>query len=115
MRGGGVYRYVYAGNFSNVSPRGWMGAYHGAEMPMVFGTHGVVRGVSGGLERRTAEVMQDVWVRFVATGGRGVGVDGWADGEGVDGGRVVEFGRGVPARVVDTAGLEARCREMGLA
>jgi hypothetical protein len=85
-------------------------------MPWVFGTLGLVWGASTGLVRWTAEVMPVVWVRFVATGGRGVGVDGWADGQrAVDGGRVVEFGRGVPARVVDTAGLEERCREMGLA
>ncbi|KAK4991545.1 hypothetical protein LTR50_001739 [Elasticomyces elasticus] len=34
-----TYRYQYAGNFSNVSPVGWMGAYHSSELPLLFGTH----------------------------------------------------------------------------
>ncbi|KAK5661872.1 hypothetical protein OQA88_9980 [Cercophora sp. LCS_1] len=108
-----VYRYVYAGNFSNVSPRGWMGAFHGSEMPLVFGTHGLWRGASTVLEEETSRVMQDVWVEFVATGGRITTVERW-DGEGVDGGRVVEFGNSVPARVVDMGEKEKVCRDMGL-
>lgn len=49
-----VYRYLYAGNFSNISPRGWMGAYHGSELPLVFGTHGLWRGNSTELEVETS-------------------------------------------------------------
>ncbi|KAK4247518.1 Alpha/Beta hydrolase protein [Corynascus novoguineensis] len=112
-----VYRYLYAGNFSNVSPKGWMGAYHGAEEPMVFETHSLVRGESTALQRKTAHAMQDAWVSFVATAGRRMTVEGWgAKGEEglVDGGRVVEFGNGVPARLVDTSELEKQCREMGI-
>jgi hypothetical protein len=44
-----------------------------------------------------------------------MGVVGWDARDGVDGGRVVEFGNGVPARLMDTAELERQCREMGLA
>jgi carboxylesterase type B len=99
-----VYRYLYSGNFTNVSPKPWMGAYHGAELPMVMGTHGIVRGRSTELEVRTSEAMQDVWLSFVASGGRKTGVKGW-DGNG----EVVEFGNGVPAKVVDTKELERRC------
>ncbi|KAK4033719.1 Alpha/Beta hydrolase protein [Parachaetomium inaequale] len=110
-----VYRYVYAGNFSNVSPRGWMGAYHGAEMPLVFGTHPLFRGNSTELEYATGYAMQDTWLRFVATAGEEMAVEGWDARDGVDGGRVVEFGNGVPARLMDTAELEKQCREMGLA
>ncbi|KAL2130632.1 hypothetical protein VTI74DRAFT_6133 [Chaetomium olivicolor] len=73
---GPVCRYVYAGNFSNVSPKGWMGAYHGAELPVVFGTHAMFGGNSTELEWRTSWAMQDLWVRFVAKGGRGIGVEG---------------------------------------
>ncbi|KAH6623303.1 Alpha/Beta hydrolase protein [Chaetomium tenue] len=115
--GGGmpVYRFVYAGNFTNVSPKPWMGAYHGAEMPLVFGTHGLFRGESGELERETSRVMQDVWVEFVATAGeRMTVVEGWDAWREVDGGRVVEFGNGVPARVMDTKEMEKQCQALGL-
>ncbi|CAI7673398.1 unnamed protein product [Penicillium discolor] len=34
-----TWRYLYHGNFSNVSPTPWLGAYHGSEIPIVFGTY----------------------------------------------------------------------------
>ncbi|KAK3292957.1 Alpha/Beta hydrolase protein [Chaetomium fimeti] len=110
-----VYRFVYSGNFTNVSPKPWMGAYHGAEMPPVFGTHSLFRGESSELEWATSRAMQDAWVEFVATAGeRMVTVEGWDAWREVDGGRVVEFGNGVPARLMDTAEMEEQCRQLGL-
>ncbi|KAJ9165280.1 Carboxylic ester hydrolase [Coniochaeta hoffmannii] len=106
---GPVYRYLYAGNFSNVSPRPWLGAWHGSELPLVFGTDGLYRGESSELERITSWAMQDIWVEFVATAGRNISVVGWERGKQVDGGPVVEFGNGVPARVIDTREMEGRC------
>ncbi|KAL4950663.1 Alpha/Beta hydrolase protein [Aspergillus filifer] len=34
-----TWRYVYHGNFTNLSPTPWLGAYHSSELPMIFGTH----------------------------------------------------------------------------
>ncbi|KAL2163292.1 hypothetical protein VTH06DRAFT_5348 [Thermothelomyces fergusii] len=107
-----VYRYLYAGNFSNVSPRPWMGAYHGAELPLLFGTHALARGPSTELERRTSRAMQDAWVRFVATAGREMTVEGWDAKGQADAGGVVEFGNGVPAKLTDTTELDRKCRDM---
>ena len=91
-------RYVFAGNFTNLAPLEWMGAYHGAELPMVFGTHGDYRGESTGLEEETSLVMQDVWLGFVE------GEVGWGAGE------VMEFGgEGGAAVVVDYSGDEGLC------
>jgi carboxylesterase type B len=99
-----VYRYLYSGNFTDVSPKGWMGAYHGAELPMVFGTWDREGKSEGkGLERATSEAMQDVWVRFVGSAGRETGVEGWEEG------KVVEFGRDLPVRVVDVPEMEKAC------
>ncbi|KAH6847627.1 Alpha/Beta hydrolase protein [Chaetomium sp. MPI-CAGE-AT-0009] len=109
-----VYRFVYSGNFTNVSPKPWMGAYHGAEMPPVFGTHGLFRGESSELEYATSWAMQDAWVEFVATAGERMTVDRWDAWKEVDGGRVVEFGNGVPARLMDTTEMEEQCRALGL-
>jgi carboxylesterase type B len=108
---GPVYRYLYNGNFSNVSPRKWMGAWHGSELPLVFGTDGSYRGESTELERMTSWAMQDAWVEFVATAGMKMSVASWSGNEHVVGGQVVEFGNGVPARVIDATELEERCGE----
>ena len=106
---GPVYRYLYAGNFTNISPRGWMGGWHGAELPLVFGTHSLYRGNSTPLEYATSHAMQDAWLAFVATAGEKPSIEGWDAWDKVDGGRVVEFGRDVPARLVDTTKKEKGC------
>lgn len=106
---GPVYRYLYAGNFTNVSPKGWMGAWHAAEMPLVFGTHPLYRGNSTELEYATSHAMQDAWLAFVATAGEKPSVEGWDAWGEVEGGRVVEFGNGVAARLMDTTEIEEGC------
>ncbi|KAF2841707.1 acetylcholinesterase [Patellaria atrata CBS 101060] len=72
-----TYRYLYSGNFSNISPEPWMGAYHGAEMPMLFGTHGNFRGPSTQYEIAVSEEMQDTWRAFAEDPWRGLGKRGW--------------------------------------
>lgn len=106
---GPVYRYLYAGNFSNISPRSWIGAWHGAEMPLVFGTHPLYRGNSTEFEYVTSHAMQDAWLAFVATAGEKPSIEGWDAWDEVDGGRVAEFGNGVAARLIDTTGMEKEC------
>ncbi|PMD53596.1 alpha/beta-hydrolase [Hyaloscypha bicolor E] len=54
-----TYRIQYAGNFSNVSPRPWLGAYHLSDLPPVFGTHGDFRGSSTPEEVAVSESMQN--------------------------------------------------------
>lgn len=56
---------MYAGNFSNISPRPWMGAYHGSEQPMQFGTHGNYRGASTSYQIAVSEAMQDSYRAFI--------------------------------------------------
>jgi carboxylesterase type B len=106
---GPVYRYLYAGNFTNISPRGWMGAWHGAEMPLLFGTHPLYRGSSTPLEYATSHAMQDAWLAFVATAGEEPSIPGWDAWDEIEGGRVVEFGNGVSARLIDTSAMEMNC------
>ena len=54
-----TYRIQYAGNFSNVSPRPWLSAYHLSDLPPVFGTHGDFRGSSTPEEVAVSESMQN--------------------------------------------------------
>ncbi|KAI0968148.1 Alpha/Beta hydrolase protein [Xylaria arbuscula] len=59
-----TYRYEYGGNFSNISPRPWIGASHSSELPLVFGTHFEYRGNSTAFEWAVGDAMQDLWLSF---------------------------------------------------
>ncbi|KAI1340059.1 Alpha/Beta hydrolase protein [Xylariaceae sp. FL0016] len=59
-----TYRYEYAGNFSNISPRGWIGASHSSELPLIFGTHYEYRGNSTEFEWEVSDAMQALWLSF---------------------------------------------------
>ncbi|KAB2571009.1 putative secreted lipprotein [Lasiodiplodia theobromae] len=59
-----VYRFWYDGNFTNISPLPWMGAFHCSELPLLFGTHPNFRGNSTPFEYAVSESMQDLWVEF---------------------------------------------------
>ncbi|KAI0165253.1 alpha/beta-hydrolase [Hypoxylon sp. FL1284] len=59
-----TYRYQYAGNYSNLTPLSWMGAYHGADIPLIFGSYNI-SGNATDLERQAAETMQDYVLAFL--------------------------------------------------
>ena len=66
-----TYRYEYAGDFSNISPLPWFGAYHSSELPMLFGTHYEYRGNSTEYQWEVANAMQALWVSFAENPARG--------------------------------------------
>ncbi|KAI4860816.1 para-nitrobenzyl esterase [Hypoxylon rubiginosum] len=59
-----TYRYFYTGNFTNISPVPWVGAYHFAELPLVTGTHNDYRSPSTPFETSLSHLMQDMWLAF---------------------------------------------------
>ncbi|QSZ34459.1 hypothetical protein DSL72_006053 [Monilinia vaccinii-corymbosi] len=59
-----TYRYQYAGNFTNISPVPWMGAFHSSELPLLFDTHFQYRGNSTPFEYEMADTMQALWLSF---------------------------------------------------
>ncbi|KAL9094135.1 MAG: hypothetical protein Q9165_003550 [Trypethelium subeluteriae] len=73
-----TYRYVYAGNFSNISPKPWMGAYHQSELPLLFGTHGNYRGTSTKFEIPVSKAMQDAWRAFADNPQYGLAGQNWS-------------------------------------
>ena len=103
-----TYRYLYAGNFSNISPLPWEGAYHSAELPMLFGTFDNFRGQGSELESATSEAMQDAWVAFARDGTKGLEGTGWMPYE-LGGGNAREFGAGVAVGDASIADTEAMC------
>ena len=106
--GRSTYRYVYSGNFTNIAPRWWMGAYHSSELPMLFGTYNNFRGNGTELEAATCVAMQDAWLAFARDGEEGLKATGWNAYELGRGG-VREFGAGVPASYTSLERLESLC------
>ena len=109
-----TFRYVYAGNFSNISPRSWLGAYHSAELPMLFGTYDNFRGIGPALENETSAAMQDAWVAFANGGSAGLENTGWQPYQ-VGGNTVREFGAGIAVQDSSLSTLEAQCNGANIA
>ncbi|TRX91498.1 hypothetical protein FHL15_007503 [Xylaria flabelliformis] len=74
--GATTYQYLYGGNFSNISPVPWLGAYHASDLPMVFGTYGL-EGPSGAFEEQVSRKMQDLYLEFIKDPVEGLKRAGW--------------------------------------
>lgn len=72
-----TFRYLYGGNFSNISPLWWMNAYHSAELPLIFGTHEIARGSGTEFQKKVSEMLQDFWVAFAEDPVNGLPKLGW--------------------------------------
>ncbi|KAF9869272.1 carboxylesterase [Colletotrichum karsti] len=70
------YRYMYSSNFSNIMPGG-QGAFHSAELPLIFGTHDIARENSTQFEYDVSHEMQDLWLAFVQDPVDGLTDSGW--------------------------------------
>lgn len=109
-----TYRFIYSGNFTNVSPKPWIGAYHGSELPMIFGTH-PLNGESTPFEIEVSEAMQDAYVAFARDPETGLEEVEWPAYESAFG-QVREFAAdGVVASMVALTEIEDGCAAMGLA
>jgi acetylcholinesterase len=83
-----TFRYLYAGNFSTISPRWWQGPYHTSDLPMVFGTYDICRGPATEFQMQVSQKMQDFWLAFAEDPEHGLPKLGWNSyekgaGEGV--------------------------------
>ncbi|KAL1854488.1 hypothetical protein Daus18300_011409 [Diaporthe australafricana] len=104
-----TFRYLYAGNFTNISPRPWLGAYHSAELPMLMGTYGNFRGASSALEEATSRAFQDAYVAFASDPTNGLADQDWQVYAELGGSEVREFGAGVAVQDVSVADMETLC------
>ncbi|KAI7782166.1 hypothetical protein LA080_013842 [Diaporthe eres] len=104
------FRYVYYGNFTNVSPAPWMGAYHGAELPILMGTHPNFRGNSTPEEYATSQAFQDAYVAFASDPEDGLAGQDWKPYATLGSEDVRGFGRdGVAVEDISIASTEAIC------
>lgn len=105
-----AFRYVYYGNFTNVSPASWMGAYHGAELPILMGTHPNFRGNSTPEEYAASHAFQDAYVAFACDPENGLAGQDWKPYVTLGSEEVRGFGKdGVAAKDVSVASAEALC------
>ncbi|KAJ5918838.1 hypothetical protein N7454_009982 [Penicillium verhagenii] len=71
-----TYRYQYRGNFTNISPESGLGAYHTAELPLIFGTSSIY-GPDTRFEKVVSAKMQDLWLAFAKDPDSGLAQQGW--------------------------------------
>ncbi|EXK33825.1 hypothetical protein FOMG_11054 [Fusarium oxysporum f. sp. melonis 26406] len=71
-----TWRYMYSSNFTNIMP-GDEGAFHSAELPLIFGTHDIARNKSGPFEYKISHSMQDYWLAFIQDPYAGLTTKGW--------------------------------------
>ncbi|KAK6209440.1 hypothetical protein LQW54_006293 [Pestalotiopsis sp. IQ-011] len=97
-----TYRYIYAGNFSNISPVPWLGAFHWSDVLMIFGTYMLDVDEIPQLEIDTSKAMQDFLLAFARDAASVSETRGWPrfDANVTDGGQILEFGNGVPVKNV---------------
>ncbi|KAF5494471.1 Acylcarnitine hydrolase [Colletotrichum siamense] len=114
--GATTYQYLYAGNFTNISPLPWLGAYHTAELPLIFGTHDI-DGPSTDFEKRVSERMQDLYLQFAIDPENGLRSAGWpAATAQLNQSRLIEWAAGHKAEQVITAeALREECVRNGFA
>ncbi|KAK0636833.1 alpha/beta-hydrolase [Bombardia bombarda] len=110
-----VYRYIYSGNISSISPNTYLGAYHSSELPMIFGTQGDYRESSLISDVKYQDdisiAMQDAWGAFASKGAAGMPGQDWPGYENLEnGGDVRNFAlESVVASTGNTRKMEALC------
>lgn len=93
-----TYKYMWAGNFSNISPVPWLGAFHWTDLLMIMGTYPTDAAPGSTipqLEVDTSHVMQDYFLAFTKDPSS-VSELGWQlfNANATGGGVVLEFGNG---------------------
>ncbi|KAK8045301.1 carboxylesterase [Apiospora rasikravindrae] len=111
-----TYRYHWAGDFANLGPVSWLGAYHYSDLYMVFGSYGIAPGEISPLEVETSETMQDYFLDFV-TDPESLAGKGWPQyhASASEGGTVAQFGaHGKAVELVTGDSVEGACHIPGV-
>lgn len=94
-----------------------MGAFHGSELPLIFGTHGDYRGNSTAFEYASSHAMQDAYLAFISDPVNGLASVGWPAYEKA-GGLIRQFAdmtNYTAAHDTTLVGIETECGALGLA
>ena len=105
------YRYLYGGNFTNVSPLPYLGATHASDLPLLFGSFQDFNGQGPSFEYTTSAVMQDFLLAFMKDPQNGPGRMGWPDAAS---GQMLLLGAdGWAAQNVSISQVDAACTGEG--
>lgn len=74
--GNPVWRYMYVGNWTNLDPFPWLGAYHTAEIPLIFGWSDTVN-FDTPAESAWASYIQNAWAGFARDPANALTQLGW--------------------------------------
>ncbi|KAI1318156.1 Alpha/Beta hydrolase protein [Xylariaceae sp. FL0255] len=86
------YQFLYDGNFTNISPVPWLGAYHTSELPLIYGTS-ALEGPSTTFEDQLGWRMQDRYLEFIKDPAGGLKRAGWPQATGdLDAKEIMGFG-----------------------
>ncbi|MCJ1309284.1 hypothetical protein MMC25_002943 [Agyrium rufum] len=106
-----THRYYYTGNFSNISPRPWEGAYHSSELPLIFGTAGQEYHANTAFEDQVSHDMQDSYLAFIKSGPAALTKRGWP--EYSPAGEAYEWAaNGTVSQLVPVKGIDAVCASL---
>ncbi|KAJ5525773.1 alpha/beta-hydrolase [Penicillium frequentans] len=106
-----THRYYWAGNFTNISPVPWLGAFHWTDLFMIFGTYMLDVGNVSQLEVDTSETMQDIFLDFLKNTSTFSQAANWPafNASKSNGGDIMEFGNGTTKKIVAGDWLDAGC------
>ncbi|KFA73865.1 hypothetical protein S40288_00884 [Stachybotrys chartarum IBT 40288] len=114
-----VFRFQYAATFPNLNVHDWLGAYHNAETPLIFGTYGLLDHIAPttDFQVEVSHSMQDHILSFVQDPYNGPQREfGWEpmDTSAPDGGYLLRFGSygdsdGEPTERVDGIEVDGVC------
>lgn len=105
-----TYRYRYDGNFNDLSPADYPGAYHASELPLIFGTYGQYHGPSSAYEDAVSSKMQDLWLDFARDPRAGLSKAGWSSYG--DGKAVLIGDATTPVQETDISEVDTVCRSL---
>ncbi|KAF2113141.1 hypothetical protein BDV96DRAFT_648752 [Lophiotrema nucula] len=111
-----TWRYQWAGNFTNISPLRWMGAYHYSDLYMFFSSYVIAPGTIPQLETDTSAAMQDYLYTFANDPYNGLTNGGYSQYLPLDGkgGQIARFGTsGKASQLVPGDDVEAVCHIPG--
>ncbi|ORX94929.1 Alpha/Beta hydrolase protein [Clohesyomyces aquaticus] len=115
-----VFRYQHAGTYPNLNPFEWLGAYHGSDIPLIFGTYGLPMsnnlGNASAFEAEVSRTMQDHIIAFARDPYHGPQKMGWSplNANEPNGGKLIRFGAGGKAvQYVNRIEVDAVCQGRG--
>ncbi|KAE9397511.1 alpha/beta-hydrolase [Gymnopus androsaceus JB14] len=111
-----TYRYEWAGNFSNIAPVTWLGAYHYSDLYMFFGSYVIAPGEITDLEVQTSVTMQNYLLDFIKDP-TSLPANGWPAYQvdnATTSGTLAQFGAdGQVVQFVDGNTVEGACHILG--